>query len=59
MVIARSSGQRSRDQRSIDALDVAERYANGTATKDELALARAAYAAQKQKLIEICLDCEK
>ena len=28
------------DQRSIDALDVAERYANGNATKDELAVAR-------------------
>jgi hypothetical protein len=27
------------DQRSIDALDVAERYANGNATKDELAAA--------------------
>ncbi len=31
-----------KDQRSIDALDVAERYANGNATKDELAAARAA-----------------
>jgi hypothetical protein len=29
-------------QRSIDALDVAERYANGNATKDELAAAWAA-----------------
>jgi len=28
-----------KDQRSIDALDVAERYANGNATKDELAAA--------------------
>jgi hypothetical protein len=33
------------DQRSIDALDVAERYANGFATDDELAAAKsAAYA---------------
>ena len=97
------------DQRSIDALDVAERYANGAASKDDLASARAAAraayaaayaaraayaaayaadvayaaayaadaaayaadvaaraaardsarAAQKQKLIEICLECEK
>jgi len=31
-----------KDQRSIDALDVAERYANGNATKDELAEAREA-----------------
>ena len=31
-----------KDQRSIDALDVAERYANGNATKDELAAAWAA-----------------
>jgi hypothetical protein len=31
-----------KDQRSIDALDVAERYANGNATKDELGVARAA-----------------
>jgi hypothetical protein len=31
-----------KDQRSIDALDVAERYANGEATDDELAAARAA-----------------
>ena len=30
------------DQRSLDALDVAERYANGNATKDELNAARAA-----------------
>ena len=30
------------DQRSIDALDVAERYANGNATEDELYAARAA-----------------
>ena len=30
------------DQRSIDALDVAERYANGLATDDELSAARAA-----------------
>ena len=29
-----------KDNRSIDALDVAERYANGNATKDELAAAR-------------------
>jgi hypothetical protein len=29
-----------KDQRSIDALDVAERYANGNATKNELAAAR-------------------
>ncbi len=28
------------DQRSLDALDVAERYANGNATEDELAVAR-------------------
>jgi hypothetical protein len=35
-----------KDQRSIDALDVAERYANGNATEDELAAARqAAWAA--------------
>ena len=31
-----------KDQRSIDALDVAERYANGEATEDELTAARAA-----------------
>jgi Lon protease-like protein len=31
-----------KDQRSIDALDVAERYANGNATKDEVAAARKA-----------------
>jgi len=30
------------DQRSLDALDVAERYANGNATKDELYAAEAA-----------------
>ena len=30
------------DKRSLDALDVAERFANGRATKDELAAARAA-----------------
>jgi len=30
------------DQRSIDALDVAERYANGLATENELDIARAA-----------------
>jgi len=36
------------DQRSIDALDVAERYANGTATDDELSAARdAAWAAAR------------
>ena len=29
-----------KDQRSLDALDVAERYANGKATADELAAAR-------------------
>ena len=35
-----------KDQRSLDALDVAERYANGEATKEELAVAKAAaYAA--------------
>lgn len=33
------------DQRSLDALDVAERYANGNATKDELNAARAAASA--------------
>ena len=31
-----------KDQRSINAIDVAERYANGEATEDELAAARAA-----------------
>ena len=31
-----------KDQRSIDALDVAERFANGQATKEELAVAKAA-----------------
>ena len=31
-----------KDQRSLDALGVAERYANGEATEDELAVARAA-----------------
>ena len=31
-----------KDQRSIDALDVAERYANGEATEEELEVARAA-----------------
>lgn len=31
-----------KDQRSIDALDVAERYANGEATEQELEMARAA-----------------
>jgi hypothetical protein len=37
-----------KDQRSIDALDVAERYANGNATEDELAAARkAAWAAAR------------
>jgi hypothetical protein len=29
-----------KDQRSIDAINVAERYANGNATEDELAAAR-------------------
>lgn len=33
-----------KDKRSIDALDVAERYAHGQATKEELATARAAAA---------------
>ena len=42
------------DLRSVAALDVAERYANGLATSDELALAKdAAWAAQKAKFLEI------
>ena len=55
------------DQRSIDALDVAERYANGLATDDELSAARAAardaaWAAardrQETKLREILREME-
>ena len=51
------------DQRSLDALDVAERYANGQATDEELAAARdaawaaawdAAWDAQKKKFLEVC-----
>lgn len=50
-----------RDQRSLDALDVAERFANGDATQKEFAAAweaagEAAWAAQKQRLVEICLQ---
>ena len=46
------------DARSIAALDVAERFANGEATQEELAAARAAawdaaWDAQKNKLIEM------
>jgi len=46
------------DKRSTDALDVAERFAHGNATQEELAAAwaaawAAARAAQKTKLIEI------
>ena len=39
---ARRVQHRMKDQRSIDALDVAERYANGQATDDELKAAWAA-----------------
>ena len=35
------------DPRSVDAIDVAERYADGKATDDELAAARAAAAARE------------
>lgn len=43
------------DQRSVDALDVAERYARGGATDDELAAARdAARAEQEAELRRIC-----
>lgn len=42
---ARRVQHRMKDQRSIDALDVAERYANGQATDDELKAAWAAWAA--------------
>ena len=57
------------DQRSLDALDVAERYANGNATKDELNAAMAAawdasryaawaaaMAAERQAQVEITID---
>ena len=55
------------DQRSIDALDVAERFANGEATESELAAAwdaawaatgAAARDAQSTKLRELCAECE-
>jgi hypothetical protein len=42
-----------KDQRSIDALDVAERYANGNATKDELS---AAWAAAREAAWEAAWD---
>ena len=51
------------DQRSLDALDVAERYANGQATDEELSAAGdaaraaawdAARDAQKKKFLEVC-----
>lgn len=43
------------DQRSKDALDVAERFANGEATEEERAAARAAaWAAQKEMFIAMC-----
>jgi hypothetical protein len=43
---ARQVQHRMTDERSVNALDIAERYANGAATDEELAVARAAaYAA--------------
>lgn len=53
------------DQRSLDALDVSERYANGKATEGELNAARgaagdaagdAAWAAQEEHLRAVCLS---
>ena len=51
------------DQRSLDALNVAEKFANGEATQTELSAARdAAWAAagdaQEKELRRICLKCE-
>ena len=48
------------DPRSLNALDVSEAFANGQATKEELAAARAAArAAQEKELIRICKLSEK
>lgn len=48
-----------KDQRSIDALDVAERFANGLATKEELdAAGDAAGGAQVKRLREMITDGE-
>jgi len=44
---ARQVQHLTKDQRSIDALDVAERFANGQATKNELDIARAAAGAAR------------
>ena len=55
------------DQRSINALDVSEKYAKGEATEAELNTARAAASAaasatasdaQKQELTRICIEIE-
>ena len=52
------------DPRSTNALDVAERFADGLATEAELSAARsaaraAARAAQEKKLRELCALCEQ
>ena len=46
------------DERSIAALDVAERYANGEATDEELEAARKA-AAARQKQVKIAIELLK
>jgi len=44
------------DPRSINALDVAERFADGLATEEERA---AAWSAQEKKLLELCAWCDQ
>ena len=50
-----------KDQRSVAALDVAERYAKGEATDEELAAARdaaayAAYAAERREQLKVLAE---
>ena len=57
---ARLAQHLMKDQRSINALDVAERYANGLATAEELEIARveawAAVEAAWEKQVQIAID---
>lgn len=46
-----------KDQRSLDALDVSERFANGLATESELS--DAARAAREAQLIKVCEGASK